>query len=132
MPFKVKGRIENSLGVVAVRPVVGPLSLTLEACGDGVVSDHLLLAALRADSGLPFIRSLMMQYIIMVNSHCLSFCSRLKRTKSGLSSLPSLQCSLVHASALLILFLVVDALFHTAKDLDFIDTTQHAYRGSSP
>ena len=37
--FKVKGRIEECLGVVAVRPVVCPLSLTLEARAYSVVTD---------------------------------------------------------------------------------------------
>ena len=37
--FKVEGRVEYSLGIVTVGPVVRPLSLALEAGSDGVVSD---------------------------------------------------------------------------------------------
>ena len=41
--FKVEGGVEHGLGIVAVGPVIGPLPLTLEASGNGVVTYHLLL-----------------------------------------------------------------------------------------
>ena len=40
--FKVEGGVEHGLGIVAVGPVIGPLPLTLEAGGNGVVTYHLL------------------------------------------------------------------------------------------
>ena len=43
----VKSGIENSLGEVTVGIEVRPLSLALEAAGDGIVADHFLFAALR-------------------------------------------------------------------------------------
>ena len=46
-PIPVKGGIQHGLGEVTVRVEVGPLPLSLEACGDGIVTHHLLFPALR-------------------------------------------------------------------------------------
>ena len=120
LSFEIEGGIENRFRIVAVRPVVCPLTLSLEAAGDGVVSQHLLVElrgqvlvalhqilddAVHLNRELPLLVLLLTVEFYKVRIVVAAFLAVLLRPGKG--SLDFL--------------MIVNALFHTAENLDLID-----------
>ena len=119
-PFIVKGRGEQCLREVAVGPVVGPLSLSLESAYDRIVSDRLFRELL----GQSFVAS---HQILDDDVH---LHREFPLLVLGPAVLPDPFRILVKVfpavflrplQGSLILFLIVDPFLHAAEDFHFID-----------
>ena len=127
--FKVERGVEHSLGIVAVGPVVGPLSLTLEAGGDGVVADlfffkcvgEILVAldqilddAVHLDRELP-----LLLFFFLCKLDAALFAEEFHGF--GVVVAAFLAVRLRPCQRLFIRLMVVDALLHAAEDLDLVN-----------
>jgi len=116
----VEGGVEQSFGEVAVGIEVGPLTLTLEAAGDGVVTDHLFFAAGRQVG-------IAVEHILDDAVHLCKEVPLLFLLVGGSSDelgvlVPALFAVLFDpCSALCDLFGVVDALGHSAEDFNLVN-----------
>ena len=127
--FKVERGVEHSLGIVAVGPVVGPLSLALESGGDGVVADLLLLKACGQvlvaldqilDDAVHLDRELPLLLFFFGGE--LDAAGLAEEFHGfGVVVAAFLAVRLRPCQRLFIRLMVVDALLHAAEDLDFVN-----------
>ena len=125
----IEGGAEQRFRIVAVRPVVGPLTLTLEAAGDRVMTNLLFLEfigqigvachqilddAIHLDGELPLLLFLLGSEL---DTHL--FAEEVHLVGVVVATLFAMRFG--PRKRLLELFLVVDALFHTAQNLDLVN-----------
>ena len=125
----VKGRGEQRLGIVTVRPMVGPLSLTLEAAGDGVVTNlfflerigKLLIACHEVlDDAVHLNGEFPLLFFFFGSEFDAAFFAE-EGYGFGVIVSAFLAVCLGPSESLLIVLFVVDAFFHTAEDLDLVN-----------